>query len=92
VSSDLWPQHDGEKRERLIDLSDKEHRLVWSIVDGPYTHHNGTAQVFANDDGTTRFVWIADLLPNEAAQVSGELMERGIETVKQTLEANAAVS
>lgn len=64
-------------------------RLVWSIVDGQYTHHNGVAQVFANEDGTARFIWTADLLPNEAAQVTGELMGRGIDTVKQTLEAAA---
>lgn len=75
-------------RERLIDLNDDDRRLVWSIVDGPYTHHNGAAQVLANEDGTARFVWIADLLPNELAQVTGEMMERGIETVKQTLEAS----
>jgi uncharacterized protein YndB with AHSA1/START domain len=79
-------------RERLIDLSDKDRRLVWSVIDGPYTHHNGAAQVFANEDGTTRFVWVADLLPGEAAQVTGELMERGIDTVKQTLEAGVAAS
>ena len=79
-------------RERLIDLSDEDRRLVWSIVDGPYTHHNGVAQVFAGEDGATRFAWTADLLPNEAAQVTGELMERGIDTVKQTLEAGAAAS
>jgi hypothetical protein len=79
-------------RERLIDLSDGDRRLVWSVVDGPYTHHSGAAQVFANEEGTTRFVWIADLLPNETAQVTQELMERGIDTVKQTLEANAPVS
>lgn len=79
-------------RERLIDLSDGDRRLAWSIVDGPYTHHNGVAQVFDGEDGATRFVWTADLLPNEAAQVTGELMERGIDTVKQTLEARSAVS
>ena len=49
----------------------------------------GAAQVFANDDGTTRFVWIADLLPDEAAEITAGLMERGIDTVKQTLEAAA---
>jgi hypothetical protein len=27
-------------RERLVDLDDEARRLVWSIVDGPYTHHN----------------------------------------------------
>ena len=73
-------------RERLIERSDEERRLVWSIVDGPYTHHNGAAQIVANENGTTRFVWIADLLPNEMATVTSELMERGIETVKQSLE------
>lgn len=63
--------------------------MVWSIVDGPYAHHNGAAQVIANEDGTTRFVWIADLLPNEIAEMTGEMMERGVENVKQALEASA---
>jgi uncharacterized protein YndB with AHSA1/START domain len=79
--------NDAVARERLIDLSPEDRRLVWSIVDGPYTHHNGAAQVFANDDGTARFVWTADLLPEEIAQVTAEMMERGIDVAKQTLEA-----
>lgn len=79
-------------RERLIDLSEEDRRLAWSIVDGPYTHHNGVAQVFASGDGTARFVWVADLLPNDLAQITGELMERGIDVVKQTLEAGAPAS
>jgi hypothetical protein len=76
-------------RERLIAQDEDERRLVWSIVDGPYAHHNGAAQVLAGEDGTSRFVWIADVLPNELAEITGELMERGIETVKQSLEASA---
>lgn len=78
-------------RERLVDLDDAGRRLVWSIVDGPYTHHNGVAQVLANEDGTTRFIWVADLLPDDLGQITGELMERGIDTVKATLEAAAPV-
>jgi uncharacterized protein YndB with AHSA1/START domain len=74
-------------RERLISLDEEERRLVWSIVEGPFTHHNGAAQVLADDDGSTRFVWIADLLPDAAATTTAELMERGIDTVKRTLEA-----
>ena len=76
-------------RERLVERSEEERRLVWSIVDGPYTHHNGAAQVIDNGDGATRFVWIADLLPNEIAEMTGEMMERGVENVKQALEASA---
>jgi uncharacterized protein YndB with AHSA1/START domain len=73
-------------REVLIDLDEESRRLVWSVVDGPYTHHNGAAQVFATDDGT-RFVWVADFLPNEAADRTAQLMDRGLRVIKETLEA-----
>ena len=78
-------------REVLVDLDEEERRLVWSVVDGPYTHHNGAAQVFAEGDGT-RFVWTADLLPNETAPPTAEMMERGIDVLKQTQEASAGAS
>lgn len=81
--------NDAVARERLIDSSEEERRLVWSIVEGPYAHHNGAAQVIDNGDGTSRFVWVADLLPDELAAPTAEMMERGVETVKQTLEAAA---
>jgi polyketide cyclase/dehydrase/lipid transport protein len=73
-------------REVLIDLDDDARRLVWSVVDGPYSHHNGAAQVFAND-GRTRFVWVADFLPDELADRTDGLMERGIGVIKETMEA-----
>lgn len=76
-------------REILVDLDDEARRLVWSVVDGPYTHHNASAQVFAEDDGRARFVWTADLLPNELAGPTGEAMEQGTNVVKQTLEEQA---
>jgi len=73
-------------RERLITSDDEARRLVWSVVDGPYEHHNGAAQVFAAGDGATRFVWTADLLPDAAAPRTRELMRRGAETIRQALE------
>jgi hypothetical protein len=75
-------------REVLIDLDDEARRLVWSVVDGPYTHHNGAAQVLESD-GRTRFVWIADFLPNELAERTDALMERGISVIKETMESAA---
>ena len=75
-------------REVLIDLDDEARRLVWSVVDGPYTHHNGAAQVLESD-GRTRFVWIADFLPNELAERTDALMGRGISVIKETLESAA---
>jgi uncharacterized protein YndB with AHSA1/START domain len=82
--------NDAVARERLVNLDHDDRRLVWSIVDGPYSHHNGAAQVLADDDGTTRFVWTADLLPDEAAEGTATMMEQGIETAKRTLEASGS--
>src|SRR4051794_7865092 len=45
-------------RELLVDLDKEARRLAWSIVDGPYTHHNGSAQVLPDGNSGTRFVWI----------------------------------
>lgn len=73
-------------RERLISCDAQARRLVWSIIDGPYTHHNGAAQVSEHLGGGVRFVWVADLLPNELAEPTRELMEQGIDAVKRTLE------
>ena len=73
-------------RELLVDLDDVARRLVWSVVEGPYTHHNASAQLFADGDGKTRFVWIADFLPHEVAPQIDAMMERGTAVVKATLE------
>jgi uncharacterized protein YndB with AHSA1/START domain len=74
-------------RESLVDLDDEARRLVWTVVGGPYAHHNASAQVFSVDGGRARFVWTADLLPNELAERTGSFMEQGTGVVKQTLEA-----
>ena len=74
-------------RERLVDLDDEARRLVWSVVEGPYTHHNGSTQVFPEEGGRARFVWIADLLPDELAGVTETFMQQGVNVVKKTLEA-----
>jgi uncharacterized protein YndB with AHSA1/START domain len=73
-------------RELFVDLDDDARRLVWSVVEGPYTHHNASAQVFAEGDGRTRFVWTADLLPHDLAQQIDGLMEQGTGVLRTTLE------
>ncbi len=76
-------------RERIIDVDEASRRLVWSIVDGPYQHHNASAQVLEAPEGRSRFVWIADLLPDEAAELTSRSMEQALKTIKQTLETAA---
>ena len=74
-------------REVLIDSDDDARRLAWSIVDGPYQHHNGVAQVFSEGEGS-RFVWTTDLLAaDDVVQVTEQSMETGVGVAKKTLEA-----
>ena len=75
-------------RERLVDLDDDARRLAWSIIDGPYAHHNGVATVLPGEDGGTLFTWTADLLPDAAAPRTSELMDLGLHAIKRTLESD----
>src|SRR5262245_4676647 len=72
-------------RELIVALDDERRRLVWSVVGGRFSHHNASAQVFSHDGGT-RFVWIADLLPDEIAGDIRKLMEQGLSVLKKTME------
>jgi hypothetical protein len=73
-------------RERLISLNDSDRRLAWTIVDGPWTHHNGSVELYPADRNRTRFVWTTDMLPHEAAGATEQLVEQGIRIAHATLE------
>lgn len=75
-------------REEILGCDDEHRRLAWSIVDGPYTHHNGAAEVVAQDR-RTRFVWSADLRPDSLAAPTANAMEQGLAAIKRTLEDRA---
>jgi carbon monoxide dehydrogenase subunit G len=74
-------------RELIVDVDDQNFRHSWSARGAPFTHHNASIQVFAEDGNTCRLVWIADLLPNEIAGTVAEMIEHGLRTMKVTLEA-----
>ena len=73
-------------REPIIDVNDEMRRVAWSAIGGQLTHYNASAQVFVNADKQTTIVWIADLLPNEAAGQIGLMMEQGMAIMKATLD------
>jgi Polyketide cyclase / dehydrase and lipid transport len=78
-------------RERIVDVDDRARRIAYSVVEGSPTHHNASIQVFPEGSGRSRIVWIADLLPNDIADLIGGMMDRGCAAMKKTLEeANAA--
>jgi carbon monoxide dehydrogenase subunit G len=72
-------------KELIVDVDDEARRLVWSVVAGAFTHHNASAQVFRDGDGT-RFVWIADFLPNDIADRIRGMIDMGTAVIKKTLE------
>jgi ketosteroid isomerase-like protein len=73
-------------RELIVDIDDKTFRHSWSAHSEPLTHHNASAQVFAEGDDRCRVVWIADVMPNEAAATMAGMIEQGLNAMKQTLE------
>ncbi len=75
-------------REEILGCDEEHRRLSWSIVDGPYTHHNGAAEVVADSDGRTRFVWTSDLRPDGLADPTARAMELGLASIKRTLESS----
>lgn len=76
-------------REEIVDVDDATCRVAWAIVGGQFLHYNGTAQVFPDGAGGSRFVWTADLLPNDRAVGVAAMIEAGLAVIKQTMEARA---
>jgi hypothetical protein len=77
-------------RELIVAVDDQTCRHAWSARGEPLTHHNASIQVFSDGHDKCRVVWIADLMPNEAAEVVGEMIDLGLATMKETLESNPA--
>lgn len=71
--------------ETIVDLDDATRRLAWTSVGGPMTHYHASAQVFPDGDGSL-IVWIADLLPHEAAPGIRTMIEQGSAVMKATLD------
>src|SRR5689334_24014067 len=77
-------------REVLVDCDDSRRRLVYAIANERIRQHSASAQVLAERDGRTRFVWIADVLPNEIAPYMDAQMDLGLQAMQKALTRNAA--
>ena len=73
-------------RELIVDVDDRTCRHSWSARTELLTHHNASVQVFEAGTDKCRVVWIADLLPNDAAENIASMIQMGLETMKRTLE------
>ena len=74
-------------RERIVDLDHTKRRFVYAAVEGGITtHHNASWQLFDEGGASTRFVWISDFLPDSAAPQFQQLVDKGSDVMKRTLE------
>jgi uncharacterized protein YndB with AHSA1/START domain len=76
-------------REEIVSVDPVLRRVAWAIVGQQFHHYNGAAWVEPDPKGGSRFVWTADVLPNELAPKVDQMMTAGIAVVKQTLEGSA---
>jgi len=74
-------------REQLVGADDAARRLAYSVVESGLglTHHNASASVAPEGDGCSRFVWVTDVLPDEAAPTIAGMMDQGLEVMRRAL-------
>jgi len=73
-------------KELIVDVDESARRVAWSARSDRLSHHNASAQVFPDGSSACRFVWIADLLPDEAAPAIAAMIDQGMAAIKETLE------
>jgi len=73
-------------RELIVSVDAERRRVAWSATGGRLSHHNASAQAFAEDDRACRVVWTADFLPDAHAQAIAGMIDQGLAAMKRTLE------
>lgn len=65
--------------EPIISLNDELRRLAWTAKGNPSgpTHYNTAIQVYTREIGGSRVIWMADILPDQAAAPIGDMMKQG---------------
>jgi hypothetical protein len=75
-----------EVSERLLSTDEQDRRLVYTVLDGPFSQHRASMQITARRDGCT-FIWISDFLPDETAATTLPLIEAGCRAIKRNIDA-----
>lgn len=65
-------------RERIVDLDDRARRLAYSVTGSELmSHHHASFEVRPAGPERCLLIWIADFLPDEAAEPVGGMMAEG---------------
>ena len=65
-------------RERIISVPAAHRWIAYTVTSGDFEHHGASMRVAPKGDGSCRFVWICDVLPDATAERIRPLMEAGI--------------
>jgi carbon monoxide dehydrogenase subunit G len=73
-------------KERIVTSDDEHRRFVWSADARQLglEHYNASVQVFPSPKGS-QVVWVADLLPDEAAPKVAAMIEEGMSAMQKAL-------
>ncbi len=77
-------------RELIVAVDDRERRLAYAVIEGSrpaLRHHHASLQVYPEGTHGSRLVWITDALPSSLAGLVRARTARGIEEMRQALEA-----
>lgn len=63
--------------EHIVAIDEPRMRIAYCIGGGRFEHYHASMQIVPADSGRCRFVWIIDLLPDEARERVEPLMDAG---------------
>ena len=72
-------------QELLVGISEGIHRLSYTVAGGKASHHMASAQLFAEGEKRTRFVWITDVLPDSLGEYIDAMMTQGVVVMQRAL-------
>jgi hypothetical protein len=73
-------------KERIASVEPQRMRIAYGVIESQFVYHGASMQVVARGDGECDFVWVADVLPHEAAATITPLMEAGARALKGVME------
>ena len=73
-------------KERIVSVEPRRMRIAYGVIESQFMHHSASMQVVARSDGDCEFIWIADVLPHEAAASITPLMEAGAQALRRVME------
>jgi hypothetical protein len=74
--------------ELIVSIDDVTRRVVYAVQNRA-KHHQASMQAIADGTDQCRFVWITDVLPEDAASRFAGMMDQALPIIKRTIESNA---